>query len=101
MATVIVTFFFGFVAMKKVTIVATIAFFFVLEKKKMTTNWAIIFFSGFVATKKVMAKSIVAFFFVFEKKKKTIMNCHVLLWFYCNEESNGTKLSLPSSVVVL
>jgi hypothetical protein len=40
-------------------------------------------------------------FFVFEKKETMAMNRHSYLWFCCNEEGDGTKLSSPSLVVVL
>jgi hypothetical protein len=78
------SFFFGFVTVKKAMAIVTIAFFY-----------------GFVATKKATTTTFVAFFFMFKKKKTTAMNRHFLLWFYCNEQDDGTKLLSPSSVVVL
>jgi len=51
--------------------------------------------------KKVTAVVVVTFFFVFEKKKTTIMNHCLFLWFCCSEEGDGTKLPLPSIMVVL
>ncbi len=86
--------FFGSIAAKKATTVVVVAFFFgSIGTKKATTIIAVAFFFWFV-TKKTTTVPTIAFFFgsvVFENKKKTTTTCgHLLMWFCCNEESDGS-----------
>jgi hypothetical protein len=72
------------------TVTIVITFFFVFEKKKMTTMHQRIFL-WFYCSEKVVA----SFFGVVAKKKKTTtMRRHLFLWFCCNEEGTNCCLFL-------
>ncbi len=97
-------FLFGFVVAKKAIAVIVVTFFFfgfIIMKMVMAAWCHCLFLFGSVAAKKAMVVVVVTFFFVFEKKKTTIMSHRFFLWFCCSEKGDGTKLPLPSIVVVL
>jgi hypothetical protein len=68
---------------KKATAVATIAFFFVFQKKKTTSSYSLVLLQ-------LSSPSLCL------KRRKTMA-----MWFYCNEKGDGTNLPSPSLVVVL